>query len=644
MIIATAGHVDHGKTSLVKALTGVDTDRLEEEKRRSLTIEPGFAYVQAGSDQLLGFVDVPGHARFIRNMLAGISVLDFALLVVAADDGPMPQTAEHVAILELLGLQQGAVAITKIDRVAPGRVGAVADEVATLLAGGRLREAPVFSVAPPIGRGIAALRDHLLTISRTLAAHPANGYFRMAVDRSFTLSGVGRVVTGAVSAGTTQVGDQLVISPQGISVRIRGIHSNGQRSESARAGMRCALNITASDTRHAEAGRGDWLVAGPAHAPTAMFDTRLQVLATEQRPLCHWAPVRLHIGAAAVNARAVPLEGRHIEPGAMGLAQLVLDCPINAVHGDRFVLRDPSAQRTVAGGLVVDPFAVKRGRSKPERRARLSAMSGSTPRGALSALLAIDSAGVNLDCFTRAYNLTQEEAQTLYQALPMQRIVHGEGAIGLTPGHWQALRERVRAALHDQHAQHPASLGLSEAALVTRLGEMDAPPAIRAAIRSMLAQGEAVRDGFSLRLPDHQPRLSTSDAALLEAVCEVLRCANLRPPVVGKLAESLEMEQIALRESLERFAHLGYLVRVAPNRFFLPETLAALARIAAELAAESLEGTFDAAAYRDRSGIGRNVTIQVLEFLDRAGITRFAGDRRSMAPGAVAYHGGAGTV
>jgi selenocysteine-specific elongation factor len=634
MIVATAGHVDHGKTTLIKALTGVDTDRLEEEKRRGMSIDLGFAYADLGGDAPIGFVDVPGHEKFVRNMLAGVAAIDFALLVVAADDGPMPQTAEHLAILDLLGVTQGAVALTKIDRVPPERVAQARAEIVALLAPTALRNARVFPVVASTGEGIDLLRDHLTAAHRAFGVRPTHGNFRMAVDRCFSLAGTGLVVTGAVFSGAARIDDQVVISPHGTPARVRGIHAMNQPADMAGAGLRCALNLAGADLKRIDIARGDWIVAPPAHAPTTRIDVQVSVCASESRPLQHWTPVHLHAGAASVNARIAPLEGRAIAPGASGLAQLVLDAPVGAVRGDRFILRDQSARRTIAGGMVIDPFGPARGRSKPARLVQLAAMAQPAPANALAALLDAEPAGVNLDRFGRAWNLTSDEAQALHQIRSLKTVATGEGMLGIALHHWTALCSRICGVLRNWHAEHPESLGLTEPALAAQLDARMEQAMLRAAIKSLIEQQIIVRDGPNLHMLEHRATLSGTDEAFLAKISAVLKGAGIRPPIVGELARMLDIELPVLISFLERASSSGRLVRVAKNRFFLPATVAELTRIAAMLASESADGTFDAALFRDRSGIGRNLTIEVLEFFDRAGVTRFGGGRRSMtAPG-----------
>ena len=639
MIVATAGHVDHGKTTLVKALTGVDTDRLAEEQRRGLTIDLGFAYApidasssndEAGAEAM-AFVDVPGHERFVRNMLAGVAAIDLALLVVAADDGAMPQTLEHLAILTLLGVPQLVVALTKTDRVAPEQVAQVTREIAALLAGGPFASAPVFALAATTGTGVAALRQHLAEAARALAARPITGHFRLAIDRSFTLAGAGRIVTGTVLSGQVQVGDAVVLSPQGITLRVRGLHAQNRRADTARAGQRCALNLAGTELKRAEPERGDWVLAPAAHAPSDRLDVRLQVLASEARPLNQRAPLQLHLGAAAINARVAALGGAALAPGDRGWAQLVLDRPVSAVFGDRFILRDAAANRTLAGGWVIDPAGPARGRSHPTRLAQLAALALPDAEMALAALLPDAADGVDLQHFAQARNLTPTEAEDLHTCLSVQCLPSEAGPLGLSPAMGRAWRERVLAAVDRWHAEHPDRQGPDDAALRATLaisiGATRSRAVLRATLTGLVDEGLLVHQGLSHHRMGHRAELAEADRALLDRVHTHLPLADLRPPIVGELATLLGLPLADLREFLLRMAQRGLLVRVAPNRFYRPETVDALAALARTLAAESADGSYDAAGYRDRSGIGRNLTVQVLEFLDRAGVTRFDGAR-----------------
>ncbi len=629
MLIATAGHVDHGKTVLVKALTGVDTDRLPEEKARGLSIDLGFAYRTRPDGTVLGFVDVPGHERFIRNMLAGVAAIDHALLIVAADDGPMPQTREHLAILDLLGVDAGAVVITKIDLVDDSRAAAVAGRIEKLVEGTGLEGAPVFPVSALNGAGMAALHEHLVRLAaeHRTAGVRTGGRFRLAVDRCFTVRGAGVVVTGAVFSGEVAVGDRLVLAPAGVGVRVRGIHAQSRPAERGTLGERCAINLAGTELGRTDIRRGDWLTGEPAPAASQRFDAELRVLASEERPLAHWTPVHVHAGAASLTGRVAVLEGRTIAPGSHGLVQVVVDQPFVGVRGDRFILRDQSARRTFAGGTVLDPAGAVRGRARPERIAALRAAAANDPDRALADLLATSANGVDLAHFADAWNLRPGEAEALYERAGVEAVSLPRGrAAGFARDDWQALLEGMLAAVRRMHEEAPERAGVESAELARGAGRSREVAA--AAIGSLVRDGRLVREGRHLRVPEHTPRLSPRDAALWSKVSLHLGEDAVKPPVLAELAGTLGVDRSLLALFLGRSAGRGLLVKVAPNRFFHPGAVRRLADVAEQLAAAAEDGRFDARAFRDTSGIGRNLTIQVLEYFDGAGLTHRIGDAR----------------
>lgn len=626
MLIATAGHVDHGKTSLVQALTGIDTDRLPEEKNRGLTIDLGFAYRPLSEDgPVVGFIDVPGHERFIHNMLAGVAAIDLALLIVAADDGPMPQTAEHLAILDLLGICNGVIVVTKTDRVEPARVDEVGEAVSSLVAGTKLNGAPVYPVAALNGDGVPALRDHLDGAARNHAARASRGEFRLAVDRCFTVEGAGVVVTGTVFSGQVAVGDTVRLSPGGQEARVRSLRALNQAADMGVAGQRCALNLAGADIHKDLIHRGDWVVAPSAHLALRRFDAKIRLLPGEVRPLAHWTPVHLHLGAADVTGRVALLGYDSLAPGEDGLAQLVLDQPILAAHGDRFILRDQSAQRTVGGGSVVDVFPPSRGRARPERLAELVSHAMPENGAALDGLLDGAARGVRLDHFQRARNLTDGEARDLFDGRDMTVVDGADGAIGLRPSRLETLAEQVLSSLADWHEREPDSLGPT----VDQLRRRANLPAdlVRHLADSLRVDGRVARNGVSLHLPSHQARLAGADAKRWDTVAPMLEDGGLRPPIFREIAAELDLDPEEVRRFMGRAARVGLVLPVAPNRYFPPTAVRELAEIAERLAAEA---PFDAARFRDASGIGRNLTIEVLEYFDRAGLTRRDGAVREI--------------
>ncbi|HEY1300609.1 MAG TPA: selenocysteine-specific translation elongation factor [Stellaceae bacterium] len=636
MILATAGHIDHGKTALVEALTGVDADRLPEEKRRGMTIDLGFAYAALADGTELGFVDVPGHERFVPNMLAGVLSIDRVLLVVAADDGPRPQTIEHLDILELIGVAEVTGVVTKIDRVEPARAAAVAAETGALLAAAGYAESPVFAVSSRTGDGLAALCAHLRQSADAAAnapgSAPPQGRFRMPVDRAFSLPGIGQVVTGTVAAGAVHVGDRLAISPRGAAVRVRGLHARNRPIGRAAAGERCAINIVGISGDGAGTSRGDWIVAPELDAPAARIDLLLSASRFAGAPLRDGLPVHAHIGTADVVARLAVLGGRSIAPGETGFVQLDLERRVAALNGDRVLVRDHAARHTLGGGRVVDPFAPRRGRRLPARLALLDAMARVDPAAALAGLLEAQGA-VDLAHFALVRNLVPLELAALFDNARFLQVGSEAAPVAVTAERLAELGTALLAALVAWHEAQPDALGPARPALFEKLRAAAPEAALDAALARLAADQKVVREGGMWRLPGHRPRLGRADEKLWERVRPLLDTASLRPPRVRELAAALALEPEPVERFLRRAERLGRVCRVADNRYFLPHTLKGLAAIAGELAHASPDGSFTAAMFKDRSGVGRNLTIRVLEYLDRMGTTRRIGDSRVMAAG-----------
>ncbi len=616
MIIALAGHVDHGKTSLIRALTGTDPDRLPEERRRGMTIDLGFAYAPRPGGETIGFVDVPGHERFVGNMLAGVLAIQRALLVVAADDGPMPQTLEHLDVLRLTGVPRLIAAVAKADRVDPVRLDVVMDQVRALLARAGYHEAPVIAVSSSSGRGIATLQALLAAEADSPRAAVAGDGFRLAIDRAFVLRGIGLIVTGTVAAGGVETGEALMLTPERLGARVRGIHVSNAPAARAVAGDRCALAIAGPRLERARIRRGDWLVQPRLHAPTARLDAVLR--ATEARGLRHGGRAHAHLGAGEVPARVLTPGAADLDPGSESFVHLVLDRPMAALHGDRLVLRDIVSGRVAAGGRVIDPYPPERRRPAPARLARLIAQAEAAPADALARLLDAEGA-VDLRRFALARNLGRAPVPP-----PGSVLI---GMVALSAGAHEALRARLLRVLAEWHLAHPDAAGPNKPVLLARVGQLG-PAVGEAVLDELLAEGAVAREGAALRLPHHRATLGAADEALWPRLRVLLDDPGLRPPRVRELAEALTMPLEVLEPALVRLERFGRVQRVAPNRVFLPETVDQLAAAARALAAQPPEHAFTAASYNARTKIGRNLAIQVLEYLDRIGVTRRMGDFR----------------
>ena len=628
MIVGTAGHIDHGKTALVKALTGIDADRLAEEKARGITIELGFAYADLGGGAITGFVDVPGHEKFVHTMLAGAGGIDLALLVVAADDGIMPQTREHLAILNLLGVSRGIVALTKADLAGPERIAALGAEIAAMLAPTGLSGAPVMPISALTGMGVDALREALARAEAQTTARASDGRFRLVVDRSFTLAGAGTVVTGTVISGRVALGDQVVISPSGRVARVRGIHAQNRKSDQGLAGQRCALNLAGDGITREAVSRGDLVVDPMLHAPSQRIDVSLCVLGAEPKPLSTWFPARLHIGAAEVGARIVPLPGPLI-PGATGLAQLVLDAPVAAAVGDRFILRDVSARRTIGGGAVIDLRAPARHRARPARLALLAAMARPEPVQALAGLGGL--ALVDLGGFARDRALSDAQ---LAHAVTQSGIsaVAGTGH-ALASVRLAALRQAMLDELAGFHAENADLQGLGRERLRLKLQPRLPKDVFASFFRAEAEAGRIALDGAFLRLPDHLPRLSPEDEALLDRIIPLLSGNDrFRPPRVRDFAHEFGTDEKEVRRILRMAARQGRIDQIAPDHFFARATTLEMIAIIRELGAQAADGWFTTPAFRDRVNNGRKVAIQILDFFDRLGLTLRRGDLRRINP------------
>ena len=637
MIVGTAGHIDHGKTALVKALTGVDADRLAEEKARGITLDLGFAYADLGvpesastppspSGRITGFVDVPGHEKLVRTMLAGAGGIDVALLVVAADDGVMPQTREHVAILNLLGVSGGVVAMTKADLATQGRRDEVEAQVRALLSGSELAAAQVIPVSTVTGEGVEALRATLARAEAAMPPRSAEGPFRLAVDRSFTLAGAGTVVTGTVLSGRVAVGDAVVISPLGLPARVRGIHAQDRKVEVGVAGQRCALNLAGEGVSKDAIERGDVILSPALHAPSDRIDALLQVLPTETKPVTTWFPARLHSHAVEVGARIVPLAG-NLSPGEAGFVQVVLERPIAAAVGDRFVLRDTSASRSLGGGRFIDLRAPARKRGTPQRLLWLEAARTMDPASALARM--IELGPVDLAVFLRDRALPADAGPRLC-AQAGAETVDGQA---LSPRDLSALREQLAATLAAFHEANPDLAGLGREKLRLALEPRLPKDAFLAFLHAEADARRVALDGAFVRLPGHAVRMTDEDEALWQHIRpQLLGEGRFRPPRVRDFAKAFWIDEREVRRVLRLTQRLGRTDRIALDHFFDREVVREMAAIVRDVAAKAEDGWFNAAAFRDRMDNGRKVAIEILDFFDGLGLTLRKGDLRRINP------------
>jgi selenocysteine-specific elongation factor len=629
VIVGLAGHIDHGKTALVKALTGVAGDRLKDEKARGITIDLGFAYMPTRSGRPIGFIDVPGHERFVHTMLAGASGVDFALLTIAVDDGIMPQTLEHLAILDLLGVDRGVVVLTKVDLASPEAIERVARQAKALIAATTLARAEVLTLSAPTGAGVDALRAHLEEAAVTVRDRTSGRRFRLAVDRVFTLSGVGVVATGTVLSGSVHLGDRTQLSPSGLFARVRSLHAQNRPAEAAHAGERCALNLSGPGITKDAIQRGDVALDPELHAPTDRIDARIRVLPTEKKPIGQWFPVRLHHASAEVGARIVLFDDKPIAAGEEAYVQLVLDRPIAAASRDRFVVRDISAQRTLGGGLFLDLRAKARGRRTLEKREQRAALALADSSASFAALLEKPPFAFDLTAFARDRALSAERRDQLVWALGLVILETGASKIALTRERWALFASTMLERIGAYHAENPDLQGLGREQLRVSSQPKLPKPAFDVALKKLAGSDQLVLDGAFVRLPSHEVQLAPEDRASWEMVAPLLGGAQrFRPPRVRDLAAATGRAEKDLRRTLKRACRMGWADEVAHDHFFLRSTVSEMATIVASLSAAAEDGSFSAAQFRDQVDNGRKVAIQILDFFDRHGVTLRKGDAR----------------
>jgi selenocysteine-specific elongation factor len=640
IIVGTAGHIDHGKTTLVRALTGVDADRLPEEKRRGITIDLGFAELSLG-DVGVGFVDVPGHERFVKNMLAGAHGIDAVALVIAADEGVMPQTREHFDISKLLGVSHGLVVITKVDIVDGELLELVRADAAELVAGSFLEHAPVVAVSAKSGAGLEELKARLREVAAQVPARSSLSVARLPVDRAFTMRGFGAVVTGTLVAGEIAEGDEMELLPAQTRVRVRGLQVHGRATPRAVAGQRTAINLGGVDAASIE--RGMTLAPAGRLGATQIIDAELEVLPNAPRALRSRARVRVHLGAAEVLARVQVLEeAGEIEPGERGFAQLRLESPVAALPDERFIIRSYSPQRTIAGGRVLDAYASKhRGRARMDARARLVALTQSdvAARVALYVEAAGDAGLRRADLAARTGWRDETLDAATKEAVARGALLEAEG-VYVGRKIFANFIEAARASVEAHHKREPLQRGLARETLRERLFAHVPPEVFRAVLAGAEQAGALVSERDIVRAGSHTLALSGADAELRTRLEQIyLEAALAAPTFEDALARAAAATATAAngkgitrehaRKILQLLIDSGALVRVTGDLLFHRDALARLVETLQEYAARhEPERLIDVAAFKDLANVSRKYAIPLLEYLDRARITRRAGDRR----------------
>ncbi|MCU6668393.1 selenocysteine-specific translation elongation factor [Enterobacteriaceae bacterium H4N4] len=601
MIIATAGHVDHGKTTLLQAITGVNADRLPEEKQRGMTIDLGYAYWPQPDGRVLGFIDVPGHEKFLSNMLAGVGGIDHALLVVACDDGVMAQTREHLQILQLTGNPQLTVALTKADRVDEAQVEAVREQVQDTLQEYGFADADLFVTVATEGRGIDALSDHLQQL--TTRTHAEHQRFRLAIDRAFTVKGAGLVVTGTALSGEVRVGDSLWLTGVNKPVRIRGLHAQNQPVDQAQAGQRIALNLV-GDAQKDQLNRGDWLLADAPPEPA----TRVIVTLQGDVALTQWQPLHIHHAASHVTGRVSLLEG--------ALAELVFDSPLWLADNDRLVLRDISARVTLAGARVVTLDPPRRGKRKPEYLHWLATLArAGDDREALLAHL--DRGAVDLEAFAWARQLNGEGLQALTQQPSF--IQAGSSLLNMeVAARWQ---RKILDTLATYHLQHQDEPGPGRERLRRMALPMEDEALVLLLIERMRESGDLQSYHGWLHLPDHKAGFTPEQQAIWQQAEPLF---GDEPWWVRDLARETATDEGTMRQVLRHAAQQGLITAIVKDRYYRNDRIVIFANLIRAL--DQQRGSTCAADFRDQLNVGRKLAIQILEYFNRIGFTRRRGN------------------
>lgn len=640
MLVATAGHVDHGKTSLVKCLTGVNTDRLQEEQRRGMSIVLGFAYRRTNAGHSIGFIDVPGHRRFINAMISGISGVDLGMLVVDANEGLMPQTLEHVEVMRLLGIEAYLAVVTKIDRAPPDRTAATLEAVQELLPGCR-----ICAVSNITGEGIALLQS---TLDELAASHPGRstrGYFRMSIDRAFALKGTGLVVTGTVASGQVQIGDSLRLlnarfPDTGVKVRVRSIHAQDEPTARGLAGQRCALNIS-GDLDLEDIRAGDRLSHPECAPPSLRFDAQLRVRPDAHHRLKHLQPVKLYIGAKRLQAKVYFLDGpagkempQEVISTTQGLrlVQFILKEPVQACIGDRFLIQDDSENVILGGGVVLSPNAPQWRKQLAHRIDFLKAMAHLQQPEILEQLLDRHGQIVDFRELQVAFNLSDSEGDELVESMvtagTVVRLKLDTGDWLLPKRHWHDLGERMASVVAEWHSAHPLETGIKLDTLYRAVDAHVAKPLLAALLAQLIRERGVTLSGGIVSSAGYRAVLSPQVQDAWNRLSLFLFQGGFQIPLLSEIEKELRLGKKLLSVVIRSALDAGDLHQISPKRVALPQTLDQVAERIQGLAKQ--QGSFSVIDAKSHLGLGRDLTIEILEYFDSIQLTKRQGNSRSV--------------
>jgi len=628
-IIGTAGHIDHGKTSLIKALTGKDTDRLKEEKERGISIDLGFAHLDLPDGSQAGIVDVPGHERFIRNMLAGAHGIDLVLFTVAADDGVMPQTEEHLDIVHLLGIRRALFIITKVDLVSEARVQEVEEEIEILTLGTVLEGSPVIHFSAVSGQGLEEIRGKVFEMLQAIEKTPPSGYFRLPVDRVFVLQGHGVIVTGTALSGEVHTGDHVQSSPGHQKFRVRSIQVHDQPVDNACWGQRVALNLTGQERGGLE--RGYMICHESLTLVSTRFDAFLEVRPAAAKGIRNHQRVRVHLGTAERMGKLILLSGKEkVEPKESTYCQVLLTEPLLVMRGDHFIVRDETASRTLGGGEVLDPWAARHRRREQDLEDRLGNLHRSDSSQLIQSFLeGRPNLATGQEPICQFLNLESEQAKAwLGQTKNLKRLDSERETLYTTESKWDRFRTNLQHLLESFHAEHPLAPGMDMEELRAKLASDMSPRLFRDVMDLLSTEKICAREGNTVRLPGHKVQLGDTERSLSDKILTALRKNPLSPPDLKDVEKTLGTERGKFNEVIRVMERQGDVVRVTSDLYYPRD---AVDSIKADLYKYfKTHDEMTAATFRDILKSSRKYTIALLEHFDRTGITVRVGDARKL--------------
>ncbi len=633
VILGTAGHIDHGKTHLIKAMTGIDTDRLKEEKERGITIELGFASLDLPGGRHLGVVDVPGHEKFIKNMVAGATGIDIVVMIIAADEGVMPQTREHMEICTLLGIRYGLIAMTKIDLVDEEWLELALEDIRDFSQGTFLENSPIVPVSSLTGQGIPELIAALDQIAQGIPPRPPSSLFRLPIDRVFTMKGFGTVITGTLVSGKVSVGDTIMVYPSGITSKVRGIQVHNQSADTAEAGMRTAINFQGLDRGAVQ--RGEILSSPGALVPSYMLDLSFNYLASNKRPLKNRTLVRLHAGTSEVLGHLVLLGQEELPPGQAAMVQIRLNSPVAVVKDDRFVIRSYSPVRTIGGGQILNPIPPKHKRLKPEIVQGLQHLTDEDPEAIITYhIQEAGYSGVSYSHLKIMSNLTDKQLDTILQHLMSQRNIlqtDKENRIFIHQATFEQLTQKSSEFLAKYHENNPLKTGMSKEELKSKFPRLSDVKVFNLVLNQMIKNNQIVQEENLVRLADHRVSLGVDQSDIRDKILTIYQDGGLQPPYFRDVVKTLNADPKRTRDVLMHLVDEGRIVKTKDDLYFDARAVDDLkGRLVDFLKAHDEITT---PQFKDMTGASRKYVIPLIEYFDSNNVTLRVGDSRKLRRG-----------